>query len=235
MKSVSRQRLLLRAGTRTCQVVNHARKQTSSPCSCSLRDQSGNKHRKKKKINNKKRELVGWKGNGKMGTKDVSPPTSPRRLRLSLEGSTSSASLELTQRWLQVSGEACRLRKSDSDSHTAAERSSIQQLLQEHEKSFFSWRREKWRKHPGVKKKKFIARKVFGGSGGNVAQNLSFWTVFHVLAPVKSCRRGFGKRWASPWGEDQHEGEEPQHFMARRLWLRGRKRNYFVSHSPPTH
>lgn len=38
---------------------------------------------------------------------------------------------------------------------TPAERSSIQQLLQEHEKSFFSWRREKWRKHPGVKKKNY--------------------------------------------------------------------------------
>lgn len=120
MKSVSWQRLLLRAGTRTCQVVNHVRKQTSSPCSCSLRDQSGNKHRKKKiKRIIKKRELVRWKGNGKMGTKDVSPPTSPRRLRLSLEDSTSSAPLELTQRWLQVSGEVCRLRKSDSDSHTS--------------------------------------------------------------------------------------------------------------------
>lgn len=95
---------------------------------------------------------------------------------------------------------------------TPAERSSIQQLLQEHEKSFFS---------PLVEKRKvkktsrcwekllyyyYYKESFFGGNAGNVAQNLSFWTVFNVLAPIKSCRRGFGKRWASPWGEDQHEG-----------------------------
>lgn len=129
-----------------------------------------------------------------MGTKDVSPPTSPRRLRLSLEDSTSSAPLELIRRWLQVSGEVSRRRKSDSDSHTswafqhpAAASGTWEELLQA------AGGEEKSEENIQVLRKIIILLLFLGGNAGNDAQNLSFWTVFNVLAPIKKLQARFWK------------------------------------------
>lgn len=143
-------------------------------------------------------------------------------------------SLVLIPCWLQVSGEVCCLHRSNRDSHTswasqhpAAASGSWQHLL----RSLAEKRKVKrtsrcWK----IYRKASVRWKRW-----RCCMKWKLLDAFNVLASAKSCRRGFRKRWASPWGEDQHEGEEPLHFQARRLWFRRRKWNWFcflfTSHS----
>lgn len=169
-----------------------------------------------------------------MGTKAVSPPTLPPA---ELTDSTVSASLvpgagstlitgvrgsllpSLEQQWLthQLSGPA-------SSSCFSITGNTFFSLLVEERKVKKTSRR--W---------KIYGKASFRWKRWTCCTKLKLLDFFNVLVPVKSCRRGSGKWWASPWGEDQHEGEERLYFKACRLWFRRRKWNLlsflFTSHS----
>lgn len=107
-------------------------KQTNSLGSCSLLDQSGDKHHKKRK--NKK--LIGWKENVKMGTKAVSLPTLPPA---EFDGFCSFRFYAPCS-WFHADYRCrgkCFAFTTEPVTHTLAERPSIQHLLQDHETTFF--------------------------------------------------------------------------------------------------
>lgn len=124
-----------------------------------------------------------------MGTKDVAPPTLPRRPRLSWWDPAASD-------WTLITGESG----------------------------------EKWGEHPGVGKKKMIARKVLGVNVGNVARNGSCRACFKMF---QHQRKAAGEVWER--GGRRHEGTTSMKAKARRLCFRRTEQNYFVSSSPPTH
>lgn len=136
MKSVSPQRLLLRAGTWTCQAVNHVwNKQTRSAAAlCQIKVETN--------IVEKKR--VNWvKGKCKNGNKSCVSAHFASGWVWWILLLPLLWFLQLITCWLKVSPEVFCLHKSNSDSHTPAERSSSQHPLQDHETSFFSLLAEK--------------------------------------------------------------------------------------------
>lgn len=76
---------------------------------------------------------------------------------------------------------------------TPAERTSIQQLLQEHEKSFFSWRREQWRKHPGVKKIYIYCKESFWWKWWKCCTKSKLLECFSCFSSSKKLQARFWK------------------------------------------
>lgn len=202
-------------------------KQTNSLCSCSLSHQSEDKHYKKKK-------LIGWKGNVKMETKAVSPPTLPPAEFDGFDFVRFHGPWSWFHADYRCQGKFVAFTRA-TVTHTPAERPSIQQLLQHHENTFFSLLVEERKVKKTSRRWNIYCKASFRWKRWTCCTKSKLLDFFNVLAPAKSCRRGFGKWWASPWGEDQHEGEAPQYFKARRLWFRRRKWNLFsfpfTSHS----